>query len=69
MACEGLPRQREGGQIESSANISYNDLDLVRNIESNGTTLVNYSYLADGTKLSADSSLTLESAGDKVAEG
>ena len=33
--------------------ISYNDLDLVRNIESNGTTLVNYSYLADGTKLSA----------------
>ena len=61
MACEGLPRQREGGQIESSANISYNDLDLVRNIESNGTTLVNYSYLADGTKLSADSSLILES--------
>ena len=43
--------------------IAYNDLDLVRNIESNGTTLVNYSYLADGTKLSADSSLTLESAG------
>lgn len=33
--------------------IAYNDLDLVRNIESNGTTLVNYSYLADGTKFSA----------------
>ena len=33
--------------------ITYNDLDLVRNIEANGTTLVNYSYLADGTKLSA----------------
>ena len=33
--------------------IAYNDLDLVRNIESNGTTLVNYSYLADSSKLSA----------------
>ena len=43
--------------------IAYNDLDLVRNIEASGATLVNYSYLADGTKLSADSSLTLESAG------
>ena len=42
MACEGLPRQREGGQIESSANISYNDLDLVRNIESNGTIYFKY---------------------------
>lgn len=42
MACEGLPRQREGGQIESSAKISYNDLDLVRNIESNGTIYFKY---------------------------
>jgi RHS repeat-associated protein len=33
--------------------IAYNDLDLVRNIEASGATLVNYSYLADGTKLSA----------------
>ena len=30
-----------------------NDLDLIGNIVRNDTTLVNYSYLADGTKLSA----------------
>jgi hypothetical protein len=29
------------------------DLDLVGNISKNGTTLVNYSYLANGVKLSA----------------
>ena len=50
MACEGLLRQREGGQIESSANISYNDLDLVRNIESNGTIYFKYE---DINKMSA----------------
>ena len=33
--------------------IAYNDLDLVRNIEASGATLVNYSYLADGTKFSS----------------
>ena len=32
---------------------AYNDLDLVRNISRNGTTLANYSYLSDGTKLEA----------------
>ncbi|MBO5194054.1 MAG: peptidoglycan DD-metalloendopeptidase family protein [Bacteroidales bacterium] len=32
---------------------AYNDLDLVRNISCNGTTLANYSYLSDGTKLEA----------------
>ncbi len=31
----------------------YNDLDLIGNIVRNDTTLVNYSYLSDGTKLSA----------------
>ena len=34
----------------SGQTIEYNDLDLVRNIKRNDTTLVNYSYLADGTK-------------------
>ena len=33
--------------------ITYNSLDLVGNIAKDATTLVNYSYLADGTKLSA----------------
>ena len=33
--------------------LSYNDLDLIGNIVRNDTTLVNYSYLSDGTKLSA----------------
>ena len=33
--------------------MTYNSLDLVGKISSNGTTLVNYSYLSDGTKLSA----------------
>lgn len=33
--------------------MTYNDLDLIRNIVRNDTTLVNYSYLSDGTKLSA----------------
>ena len=33
--------------------MTYNDLDLIGNIVRNDTTLVNYSYLSDGTKLSA----------------
>ena len=33
--------------------MTYNSLDLVGNISRDGTTLVNYSYLSDGTKLSA----------------
>lgn len=33
--------------------IAYNDLDLVGNVSQGETTLVNYSYLSDGTKLSA----------------
>ena len=33
--------------------MEYNVLDLVRKVTRDGTTLVNYSYLADGTKLSA----------------
>ncbi len=33
--------------------VAYNDLDLIGNVTRNGTTLVNYSYLADGTKISA----------------
>ena len=37
----------------TNQSISYNDLDLIGNITRNDTTLVNYSYLADGTKLSA----------------
>lgn len=34
-------------------NISYNILDLIRNVALDGINLVNYSYLVDGTKLSA----------------
>lgn len=34
----------------SGQTIEYNDLDLIKNIKRNDTTLVNYSYLADGTK-------------------
>ena len=37
----------------TNQSISYNDLDLIGNITRNDTTLVNYFYLADGTKLSA----------------
>ena len=33
--------------------VTYNDLDLIGNISDGGTSLVNYSYLADGTKLIA----------------
>ena len=33
--------------------MTYNNLDLIGNIVRNDTTLVNYSYLSDGTKLSA----------------
>ena len=33
--------------------MTYNSLDLVGKISNNGTTLVNYLYLSDGTKLSA----------------
>lgn len=39
------------GQVGQS--IMYNDLDLMGKITKNGTALVNYSYLVDGTKLSA----------------
>ena len=37
----------------TNQSISYNNLDLIGNITRNDTTLVNYFYLADGTKLSA----------------
>ena len=37
----------------SGQTIIYNNLDLVKNIKRNDTTLVNYSYLADGTKVEA----------------
>ena len=37
--------------------MTYNDLDLIENIVRNDTTLVNYSYLSDGTKLSAQSTI------------
>ena len=33
--------------------ISYNRLNLIEKVEQNGSTLANYSYLADGTKFSA----------------
>ena len=33
--------------------MTYNDIDLLGNIEKDGSTLANYSYLSDGTKLSA----------------
>lgn len=48
---DSLGRMTYNGQTGHA--ISYNDLDLVGNISLNGTTLVNYSYLADGTKISA----------------
>ena len=34
------------------SSVTYNDLDLIGNISDGGISLVNYSYLADGTKLS-----------------
>ena len=37
----------------SGQTITYNDIDLVKNITRDGTVLVNYSYLADGTKAEA----------------
>ena len=39
---------------DSSSGLSYqwNHLNLIKNISETGATLVNYSYLADGTKLS-----------------
>ena len=48
---DSLGRMTYNGQTGQS--IFYNDLDLVGNISRDGTTLVNYFYLADGTKLSA----------------
>ena len=45
-----------GNMIHDGANnldISYNHLNLIEKVEQNGSTLANYSYLADGTKLSA----------------
>ena len=33
--------------------MTYNDLDLLGKVEKDGSTLANYSYLSDGTKLSA----------------
>ena len=33
--------------------IAYNRLNLIEKVEQDGSTLANYSYLADGTKLSA----------------
>ena len=41
--------------FDCSSGLSYqwNHLNLIENISDNGTCLVNYSYLADGTKLSA----------------
>ena len=45
------------GRTELS--LTWNDLGLVKKVSRNGTDLVNYSYLADGTKVSA-----LDSEGD-----
>ena len=50
-AHDALGRMSYNGMTDQQ--ITYNDIDLVRKIEANGTTLVNYSYLANGTKLSA----------------
>ena len=48
---DNLGRMTSDGQVGQS--IIYNNLDLIGKITKNGTTLVNYSYLVDGTKLSA----------------
>ena len=48
---DNLGRMTSDGQVGQL--IMYNDLDLIGKITKNGTTLVNYSYLVDGTKLSA----------------
>ena len=37
----------------NNLDISYNRLNLIEKIVQNGSTLANYSYLADGAKLSA----------------
>ena len=50
-AHDALGRMTIDGMTDQA--ITYNDLDLVGNISKNGTPLVNYSYLANGAKLSA----------------
>lgn len=48
---DALARMTYDGQTGQA--ITYNSLDLVGNISSNGTTLANYFYLSDGTKTRA----------------
>ena len=50
-AHDALGRMTFDGTTDQS--IFYNNLDLVGKISRDGSTLVNYSYLSDGTKLSA----------------